>query len=411
MKTNYIISNSIPARRARGCAYVEMKAARADSVVTFTYPRKQPSTPSDVLTNCMKWVRVGHGKDDEARYTLNVQGTVDDSASVSMAGQTVQSGSGAGVPISGKFTNIAAGEYEVYVTHKNIAYPEKQNASFLNCTVGPAVEVVPVPKTEQPPQQCTDPCDCQKSESSTSPGAPSSSRSRAVGGDEEAEAQSSTSGGRGVSRTSSANEMSWSAQFGVFRGLAGVPTGLLSISCYEEYQPELGQPAGLRWQHPLGSSLALPEEGLAPSQMVELWDGHDLVNFLLDGTGTRFFKIGASVASNMGLAPVRTMSRETGVECSIGEAAYIRASYPSGAASFYDPEDGRCVGFISADGYSVSAEGAYAYIAIVREAESGTIRQIWNAWDGLADIVPGDGNGYAIRIYSPALLLRGNSTR
>ena len=86
MKTNYIISNSIPARRARRCAYVEMKAARADSVVMFTYPRKQPSTPSDVLTNCMKWVRVGHGKDDEALYTLNVQGTMDDSASVSMAG-------------------------------------------------------------------------------------------------------------------------------------------------------------------------------------------------------------------------------------------------------------------------------------------------------------------------------------
>ena len=82
-----------------------MKAARADSVVMFTYPRKQPSTPSDVLTNCMKWVRVGHGKDDEALYTLNVQGTMDDSASVSMAGQTVQSGSGSGVPIGGRFTN------------------------------------------------------------------------------------------------------------------------------------------------------------------------------------------------------------------------------------------------------------------------------------------------------------------
>ena len=93
---------------------------------------------------------------------------------------------------------------------------------------------------------------------------------RAVGIDGDAEAQSSTSGGRGVSRTSSANDMAWTAQFGVFRGLAGMPTGMLSISCYEEYQPELGQSAGLRWQHPLGSSLALPEEGLAPSQMVEL---------------------------------------------------------------------------------------------------------------------------------------------
>ncbi len=401
MKTNYIIRNSVPARRAQGCTYVEVKAAREGSGVAFTYSRKQPSTPSDVLTDCMKWVRVGHGSEDKALYTLKVQGTVDDSATVSMAGQTVQSGSGAGVPINGAFTDVAAGEYEVYVTHTNIAYPEKQNASFLSCTVGPAVEVVPAPNDNRPPN-CTDPCNCPSPESGTPHGGGSSSKLRAASGDEDTEAQSSTSGGRGVSRTSSANDMAWTAQFGVFRGLAGMPTGMLSISCYEEYQPELGQPAGLRWQHPLGSSLALPEEGLAPSQMVELWDGHNLVNFLLDGTGARFFKIGASVGSNTELAPVSAMSREAEVECSIEEAAYIRAAYPSGAASFYDLEEGQCVGFISADGYSVSAEEAYAYIAIVREAESGTIRQIWNAWDGLADILPGDGNGYAIRIYPPA---------
>lgn len=313
MKTNYIIRNSVSARRARGCIFVEMKAARAESVVTFAYPRKQPSTPSDVLTDCMKWVRVGHGREDKALHTLNVQGTVDDSASVSMAGQTVQSGSGAGVPINGAFANIAAGEYEVYVTHTNIAYPEKQNASFLNCTVGPAVEVVPAPNDNRPPN-CTDTCNCPSSESGTPPGGGSSSKMRAVGIDGDAEAQSSTSGGRGVSRTSSANDMAWTAQFGVFRGLAGMPTGMLSISCYEEYQPELGQPTGLRWQHPLGSSLALPEEGLAPSQMVELWDGHNLVNFLLDGTGARFFKIGASVGSNTELAPVSAMSRGAEVE-------------------------------------------------------------------------------------------------
>ena len=247
MKTNYIIRNSVSARRARGCVFVEMKAARAESVVTFAYPRKQPSTPSDVLTDCTKYVRVGNGENDKSLYTLSVQGTVDDSASVSMAGQTVQSGSGAGVPISGEFTNIAAGEYEVYVTHTNIAYPEKQNASFLNCTVGPASEVTPVPDVNRPPT-CTDPCSCSSSGSGTPHGGGSSSKMRAVGIDGDAEAQSSTSGGRGVSRTSSANDMAWTAQFGVFRGLAGMPTGMLSISCYEEYQPELGQSAGLRWQ-------------------------------------------------------------------------------------------------------------------------------------------------------------------
>jgi len=402
MKSKYTVCNSAPPRKAQSVVFRKEKSARSESVVSFVYPRKQPSTPSDVLTDCLKWVRVGNGEGDEALYDLNVQGSVDDSASVRMAGQVVQSGSGAGVPISGVFTNIAAGEYEVYVTHRNIAYPQKQNASFLNCTVGPAVEVVPVPPINQPPT-CTDPCSCSSSESGTLPGGGGSSGQRSAGSRGNEGQPGSTSGGRGVKRDSSANGMSWTARFGVFRGLAGLPTGMLSIACFEGFRPGLGRPEGLRWQHPLASSLALPEEGLAPSRMVELWDGHDLVNFLLDGSGSRFFKIGASVASNTELAPVSEMSREPGAVCGIGEAAYIRASYLSGAASFYELSEGRCVGFISADGYSVDAEAAYAYIAIVRD-EEGSIRQIWNAWDGLADIVPGEteSSGYAIRIYPPA---------
>ena len=380
---------------------------REDDAALFYFPYTQPSTPSDVLTDCLKRVSVGGGEKDEALYSLSVQGTVDDSALVKMAGQSVQSGSGAGVPISGEFSDIAAGVYEVYVKHTNIAYPEKQNASFLTCTVGagaPVTVVTPEPPINQPPPY-TDPCDESSSgDGDTPPGGGGGGEQRAARVGASADKRSSTSGGRGVRRSSGANEMSWSAQFGVFRGLAGMPTGVLSIACYEAYKPELGQPAGLRWQHPLASSLALPAGGMAPNRMVELWEGHGIINFLLDGTGARFFKIGASVASNTELAPVREMSREPGVVCHIAEASFIRASYPSGAASFYDLEEGRCVGYISAADLLIDAEQAYAYIAIVRDEESGDIRQIWNAWDGLADIVPGEeeGSGYAIRIYPPA---------
>jgi len=350
----------------------------------------------------LKRVQVGAGEGDNALYTLRVQGSVDDSATVGMAGQIVQSGSGAGVPISGEFKNIAAGLYEVYVTHKNIAYPQKQNASYLNCTVESAAEVVPVPPINQPPAKQPLAVPCKNSQSGTAPGGGSSEHLAVslIGSDDQ---PSSTSGGRGVSRTSSADGMSWTAQFGVFRGLAGFQAGMLSIACFEEYKPALGRPEGLGWQHPLASALALPEGGLAPNRMVELWDGHDLVNFLLDGTGARFFKIGASVASSIELEPVSEMSRKAEAACCISEAKYIRASYPSGAASFYDPKEGCCSGFISTDGYRMNAEAAYAYIAIVRD-EEGTIRQIWNKWDGLADIVLGEeeGSGYAIRIYPPA---------
>ena len=89
LKSKFIIRNSVSARKAQGCVYREGRVVR----------------------------------EDEALYSLSVQGTVEDSALVKMAGQSVQSGSGAGVPISGEFSDIAAGVYEVYVKHTNIAQP------------------------------------------------------------------------------------------------------------------------------------------------------------------------------------------------------------------------------------------------------------------------------------------------
>lgn len=48
--------------------------------------------------------------------------------------------------------------------------------------------------------------------------------------------------------------------------------------------------------------------------------------------------------------------------------------------------------------------GSRNYLAIVR-GEHGVIRQIWNTWDGLADVLPLEGGGYAISIYPPAQVM------
>lgn len=51
----------------------------------------------------------------------------------------------------------------------------------------------------------------------------------------------------------------------------------------------------------------------------------------------------------------------------------------------------------------MTAQEAQDYLAIVREGETGIIRQVWNLWDGLADIVPNASTGgYTIAIYPPA---------
>ena len=69
-------------------------------------------------------------------------------------------------------------------------------------------------------------------------------------------------------RQSSVNDMAWSAQFGVFRGISHMPAGRLEISAHRSLSPDLSSPAGLALRHPLATFLALPEGGMAPNTPV-----------------------------------------------------------------------------------------------------------------------------------------------
>lgn len=336
-------------------------------------------------------------------------GTVDDQATISVAGQSYTSPSGAGVEINGNFSNIKAGFYTVSVTHTNIDYPPKGNVSFLNCTVGPASAISITPDENDPPQECE--CDCPpcpcNSDGETSPGGPPPSGSGPARTPSSLRRFSSnltsTSGGSGVARQSSVNDMSWSAQFGVFRGISHMPAGRLEILAHRSFSPDLFSPAGLALRHPLATSLALPAGGMAPNTMVALLDGASYTNYMLDGTGSVFFPVGSSGITTTILAPVPSMSREAGA-CSLEQAAYIRASYAGGSAAFYSLSTGQCEGYISSGGYVMTATEAENYLAIVRD-EHGVIRQIWNSWDGLVDVLPLEKGGYAISIYAPSQVM------
>lgn len=113
-------------------------------------------------------------------------------------------------------------------------------------------------------------------------------------------------------RQSSVNDMAWSAQFGVFRGISHMPAGRLEISAHRSFSPDLSSPAGLALRHPLATFLALPEGGMAPNTLVALLDGASYTNYMLDGTGSAFFPVGASGITTTILAPVPAMSREAG---------------------------------------------------------------------------------------------------
>ncbi|WP_290566651.1 RHS repeat-associated core domain-containing protein [Akkermansia sp.] len=410
MKANFPICNSIQASHNLGFTITPIKRTReGDPSVSFSYNHAAPSYPGDVMPETSKQIQVGEGEGDAHLYVLTATGTVDDQATISVAGQSYTSPSGAGVEINGSFSNIKAGFYTVSVSHTNIDYPPKGNVSFLNCTVGPASAISITPDENDPPQECEcdcPPCSCN-SDGETSPGGPPPSGSGPARKHSSLRRFSSnltsTSGGSGVRRQSSVNDMAWSAQFGVFRGISHMPAGRLEILAHRSFSPNLFSPAGLALRHPLATSLALPEGGMAPNTMVALLDGASYTNYMLDGTGSVFFPVGASGITTTILAPVSSMSREAG-SCNLEQAAYIRASYAGGSSAFYSLSTGQCEGYISPGGYLMTASEAENYLAIVRD-EHGVIRQIWNTWDGLADVLPLDKGGYAINIYAPSQIM------
>ena len=165
-----------------------------------------------------KQIQVGEGGGDTRLYVLTATGTVDDQATISVAGQSYTSPSGAGVRINGSFSGIKAGFYTVSVSHINIDYPPRGNVSFLNCTVGPASAISITPDENDPPQECDcdcPPCSCN-SDGETTPGGVPSSSSAPVSGRSSLRHffsnLTTTSGGSGVMRQSSVNGMAWSAR-------------------------------------------------------------------------------------------------------------------------------------------------------------------------------------------------------
>lgn len=411
MNKNYFIKNSLAPRQSLAFK-VHRQPVRSRSAegptVSFDYDHESPSYPEDHLKNNTQQIYIEPVEGAES-YTLHCSGTVDDQATISISGGgSYSSDSGAGVPIDGDITVSAPGYHQITANHTNISYPPNANVSFIHCTVGPAEAVVIEPEENDPPEECTCECGTCVCENPATPpgGPPPTPNSSPTGRRTTAPARfssnlSSSSGGSSVTRTATAASMSWSCAFGAFRGLAGIPTGRLEILAYA-WNTTLAEPAGLALRHPFATSLLVPEGGVQINELVRLCDGMSSTNYLLNGLGNAFFPVGASQSSRTRLHPVNALSLAETAICPLAAATHIRASYEGGYAVFYTPATGECMAYISALGQIITAEEAEQYLAIVRESENGTLRQIWNLWDGLADIVPNAAGGYTISLYLPS---------
>ena len=174
MKSNFSICNSVRGNHHLGFTVTPVLQKReGESSVSFSYNHAAPSYPGDVMPETSKQIQVGEGGGDTRLYVLTATGTVDDQATISVAGQSYTSPSGAGVRINGSFPGIKAGFYTVSVSHINIDYPPRGNVSFLSCIVGPASAISITPEENDPPQECDcdcPPCSCN-SDGETTPGA------------------------------------------------------------------------------------------------------------------------------------------------------------------------------------------------------------------------------------------------
>ena len=75
---------------------------------------------------------------------------------------------------------------------------------------------------------------------------------------------------------STATLMYWSCNFGMFRGLGGLPAGRVELRG-EENVSGLERPSSLAYNHPLNSRLDVPEGGIAPGVRFNLVQGDRVI--------------------------------------------------------------------------------------------------------------------------------------
>lgn len=121
---------------------------------------------------------------------------------------------------------------------------------------------------------------------------------------------------------------------------------------------------------------------------------------MVSGDGSKAFAVGATGKKTEVIRFVSSISRDDSVICNLSSASYMRVSSADGSAVFFDLGSNGFAAFITSDGATILADEK---LSIIRDSETGMIRQIWNYWDGLADIVPAtEGNGYTISLYLPS---------
>lgn len=275
---------------------------------------------------------------------------------------------------------LPSGSYIWEVNQTNIDYkPEKDNVSICNYSI----DVVPTePGGKEEPEKC--PCEGDTCDNSGgTPPSPSLARSGSA-------VRNSTLGnyssaGGSVSAESTETLMYWSCNFGAFRGLGGLPAGRVELRG-EESTSGLEHPSSLAYNHPLNSRLDVPEGGIVPGARFNLVQG-DRVIAMRCYTNGSVLPIGVDTGGG-GRATLATVE----------EQSCLRWVVEDGSQYLFLAETGTLLSYTTTDKQVISNASSYLD---VKHAQDGSLRQIWNLWDGLLNVENVTAVGYTIALYTP----------
>ncbi len=385
----YTIKNSLaPVGKGKPSFTAIRNNARSAGSISLNYSKGNPSNSGDVHPS------INRNCYHDGTSVVSASGSVDDSVSITAPGISYTSSSGAAHGFSVVGSSVPAGYYSVSVTHSNIASHPAGNVSLLTGSIGPISERGIIPDENE--EVTCDACSCGGSGNNN--GGNGNGNSRSIENTVIYPFETS-SGGSGVVRTANARHMRFAFDFGSFRGMGSISAGQPEIVAFA-YADSLLTPAALTFKHPLASVVVPQGDTVDANELFRVFDGASYTNYMVMGDGSRAFGVGATDKKSEQVHFVTAVSKAASVECNLNDAdvAYIRVASADGSAVFYDIETNKFAAYITEDDGIVLADEK---LSIVRNAD-GSIRQIWNYWDGLADVVPAsNGNGFTISLYLP----------
>ncbi|MCC8148056.1 RHS repeat-associated core domain-containing protein [Akkermansia sp.] len=276
---------------------------------------------------------------------------------------------------------LPSGTYSWEVNQTNIDYdPEDDNVSICNYSI----DVVP---TEPGGKEKPDPCPCEGDTYDGSGGTPPSpSLARSGSAVRSGALGNYSSAGCSVAAESTATLMYWACNFGAFRGLGGLPAGRVELRA-EEHVSGLENPSSLAYNHPLNSHLEVPEGGLAAGVRFDLVQGDRVIAMRCASNGVDVRPVGVDTSGG-GRAALVTVEGQSCLQWKVMD----------GSEYLFSSETGQLLSYTTADKQVISNASAYLD---VKHAQDGSLRQIWNLWDGLLQVESVTSTGYTIALYTP----------